>query len=271
MPSGAEAFQRRQAQREAERATSTAGMINADFFSPEPNTFVFVRFLEQGDELKFADSHRIPVMGRTIPMSLFCLDNEDDGTACPGCQSSDPKISRRITRGYVNLIWRDGPVYERNDYGSPKKDPNTKKLIVTGRADGVFLWNCSGDTFTDLLQKDVAYKGLSSRDCKVTRIGAGRDTKYSVEPADIDSGPQSMTIADMSLAVEKAFNIKELIAPMSYQDFVQAMHNAQAGNAAAGDSDGPQPTMDRSALTTQDSVFNQAGQQGQQASAFRRG
>lgn len=267
MPSGAEAFQRRQAQRQSQRAAQSAGSISADYFKIDGGTYAIVRFLEQGSDLVFADVHRIPVIGRTMPMDLICLDNNDDGTPCPGCQHEVPKVARRVTKGYMNLIWRDGPVYERNEFGSPKKDSAGKPIII-GRADGVFLWKCSGDVFTDIVAKDSAFKGLSSRDCKITRVGSGmNDTKYSIDPADIDAGPQPMTIADRALAAEKSYNLAEITTPLSYQDFVLAMHGATTGQTGQ---EGPQPTMDRSSMIpTAESVFS--GGAPVQASAFRRG
>lgn len=263
MPTGSEAFLRKQQAREQQRAAQGGAVIRADWFGIAANTFAVVRFLEEGNALTFADVHRVPTSNSPYPQDFICLDNNDDGTPCPGCQSGVDKIRRRVLKGFVNLIWREGPVYERNDYGTPKKDPNTKKPIITGRADGVFLWKCSSDVFTELVTKDDKYKGLSSRDFEIRRTGAGmNDTKYTIDPADVDGGPQGMTIADLTLA-EKKYNLAEITSGMSYQDFTAALHGAPQQAT-----DGPQATMDRSSMVTSGEVFS-GGQV--RSSAFQRG
>lgn len=260
MPTGIEAFQRKQQAKEQQRNAQGGNAIKADWFSIKGGTYAVVRFLEQGNDLTFADVHRIPV-GRRIPMDFICLDTGDDGTPCPGCQSENNEIRKRSTRGFLNVIWREGPIYERNEYGTPKKDGNGT-LIITGRADGVFLWKCSGTVFQELIEKDSKYKGLMSRDFEIKRTGSQmQDTKYSIDPAEVDGGQQPMTIADQALA-EKKYNLIELTTPLSFQDFSIAMVGAPA-------TDGPQPTMDRSQLTTADNVFQ--GAPPVRASAFTRG
>lgn len=264
MPTGAEAFQRRQAAKEQQRAAQGGAAIKADFFSLKANTYAVVRFLEQGDGLTFADVHRVPV-GRRYPVEMICLDTDDDGTACPGCMSQVPEIRRRKTVGFINLIWRDGPVYERNEFGGPKKDDATKQKIITGRADGIFLWNCSATVYQDLLEKDSKYKGLMSRDFEVKRTGSTmNDTKFSIDPADVDGGPQGMTIADTSLAAGK-YNLVELTKPLEFATFSLAMQGAPLPGEPAG----PQETMDRGELATAANVFQ--GDPPLRASAFSRG
>jgi hypothetical protein len=261
MPTGIEAFQRKQAAKKQQQAAQGGGgsSIKADWFGLKGGTFAVVRFLEQGNDLTFADVHRIPV-GRRWPADFICLDTNDDGTPCPACQSENNDIRRRTTKGFLNLIWREGPVYERNDFGTPKK--NGTDPIITGRADGVFLWKCSGTVYQELVEKDSKYKGLMSRDFEIKRVGTTKDdTKYFIDPADVDGGQQPMTIADQALA-EKKYNLIELTTPLSFQDFSIAMVGAPA-------TEGPQPTMDRSQLTTADNVFQ--GAPPVRASAFTRG
>jgi hypothetical protein len=259
MPTGTERFKRKQ---EAKAASSGSFGPRVDYFGIKDREFALVRFLEQGDDLVFADVHRIPIAGRTVRQDLICLDTNDDGTPCPGCQSSTPEISRRSTKGYLNLIWREGPVYERNDFGSPKKGADNK-YIITGRADGIFLWKCSATVFQMLLEKDTAYRGLMSRDLRITRTGSGmQDTKFAVEPADIDAGAQQMTVADQELAAKK-YNLAEITKALPWDDFVAVMNGAPVP-------DGPQPTMSRDALATASNVFQNGGEP-LRSSAFTRG
>jgi hypothetical protein len=259
MPTGAEGFRRKQERRAAENAASGGG-IKADFFELKDGQTAIVRFLEQGDQLYYADNHKIPHPNAQYGLDLICLDQQEDGTPCPACQSDNPKIRRRSLKGYINMIWRDGPVYERNEYGTPKKD-NAGKKIVTGYADGVFLWKCSGEVFEMLLEIDGAYRGLMSRDFAIKRVGADKKTKYVITPAVIDGGPAEMTIADVELAKQK-YNLAEITKPFDYA----AAHAFMYGGVQQ---DGPQPTMDRSQLVTAGNVFN--GDPPLRSSAFQRG
>lgn len=257
---GIEAFQRKQAAKQAQQSQGGSDGIKVDYFGIGDGQYAIVRFLEQGSDLIFADVHRIPV-GRQYPIDLICLDTNDDGTPCPACASENAEIHKRASKGFLNLIWRDGPVYERNEWGSPKKDQNTKKPIITARQDGRFLWKCSSTVLQALVEKDSKYKGLMSRDFEIRRTGAlYNNTKYSIDPADVDGGPQAMTIADQALAAEK-YDLIELTKPLDFAAFVAAMSGQQQS--------GPAETMDRSALVSSDSVFS--GGATVRASAFQRG
>jgi hypothetical protein len=69
-----------------------------------------------------------------------------------------------------------------------------------------------------LQQKDFKYKGLGSRDFEITRQGEQFDTKYFIEPADVDAGPQPMSASDEKLALDK-FDVTELVTPSSYESW----------------------------------------------------
>lgn len=261
MPSGAEGFRRKQEQKAANAAASDYGP-RADFFSVKDGQKAIVRFLEQGDQIVYADSHRIPVAGSRYPRDMICLDQDGDGTPCPACQSETDTVRRRSTKGFINVIWREGPVYERNDYGSPKKDANGN-AIITGRADGVFLWKCSATVLEMLFTKDAKYKGLMSRDFEVSRTGSTmQNTKYAIDPADVDGGPQPLTVADQML-VEKKYDLAEFTRPLDYAAAVALVYGAATQTA------GPQETMDRSQVATAENVFS--GGSPVRSSAFSRG
>lgn len=269
MPSGAEAFARKSEQKKqsAGGGVAAAGDLNritADFFKITANTYAVVRFLEQGNDLTFADVHRIPAGGR-YPGMFVCVNVNDDGTPCPACESSDPEISKRSPRGLVSMIWREGPVYKRTDKGWIERDTSTKQPIILGRADGVFLWNCSWDVFADLMSKDAKHKGLMLRDYEVKRTGAGmNDTKYHVEPADIDGGPQPLTIADNLIAASKP-DLKAISTPLDYAALHQVVHGG------ANPSGGPQPTLDQTARVTPTAGNTFQGGEPVRSSAFARG
>ncbi len=269
-PRGADTFEKHKVAVEQRREAAQDAMgPKADYFGLTSGQATVVRFLEQGTEIAWAATHRVPVAGRNFPQDVICLDQEDDGTPCPMCQSEHKGIRARQTKGFYNLIWRGGPamqgvnqqiiqmnqqrlaagqqpsltytlapVYKRNEYGTPEKDPQGNKIVI-GFADGLFLWKASKTVHDLVVSKDGAYHGISSRDFTIRRQGSTKeDTAYFVEPYDVNSGPAPMLAEDLLLAQNK-YDLDKFITPMSYDDAVKLL----AGNVTAAA--GPVPTFDR--------------------------
>jgi hypothetical protein len=267
MPRGAESFNRHTAAKEERRAKALAAFgPRADYFSVAAGQIVVVRFLEQGQDLAWAASHRVPTQNSKYPQSVLCLDQSDDGTPCPYCQSDNKEIRGRTTNGYINVIWRGGqqlqeintnimaqnqqlvaqgqspymtytlaPVYKRQEakpgeYAPPMRDENQgNRPVVVGYADGIFLWKCSNSVFDELRDYDSTYRGLMSRDFTIRRQGSNmQDTKYFINPYDVNAGEQPMSAADMALAQTK-YNLDPFITPASYEDAMRALSGAPAG------------------------------------------
>lgn len=241
-PSGDDAFARKAAQKEQQKAASEAArpVFTNDFKLQSGQTAV-VRFLEQGTDLTFADVHRVPFVskaGKTYARNFVCLNLEDDDTPCAGCSHFNDDVSKRKTIGYVNLIWRNAPVFQKDEQGRMVKGPDNR-FVVIGAEDQIALWNPSWTTFSMLKAKDGKFKGLMNWEWEVKREGSTmNDTKWFVDPDDPAAGATPMTIADMSLA-EKKYDLKALIKPLEYATLAQAISRG----AFAGD--GPQPTFDR--------------------------
>lgn len=272
MPSGDEAYERKQREMAARKQSFDDGP-NVRFFGLQGGTFAHVRFLEQGTDLTFADTHRVPIQGkqRRFFRNFVCRNLYGDGTPCPLCQSTVPAIARAAPRGYLNLIWREGPVYQVNEKGFPLKDVAGNKILV-GREDQIALWECSWTVFEQLKEKDRRYQGLMSRDWEIKREGTDADnTKYFIEPVVPDGGPQPMQIADLALAQTK-YDLAALLVPKAFDVLQQVIVR---GAAPIGE--GPQPTYDRGALLGQPaaSVFQPGQSAGAgdftRSSAFTRG
>lgn len=263
-PSGIEAFRKKQQQKSTQKAKYGGGDgARPNYFGILDKQYAIVRFLEQGDEITFTDAHRVPVEGRRWPLDFVCLDFNDDGTPCPACQSSNDDVRKRSTRGYFNVIWREGPVYKLDDRGWVEKGPD-KKPIIAGRADGIFLWKASWTVTEMLIEKDGKFKGLTSRDWEIKRTGSEmQDTVYYAEPADPDGGPQPMLLPDLALA-EKKYDLKELTAPLSYEEFATVLNSGSF-------SGGPQSTMDRSDVAPSAGSVFQGDAPPVRSSAFQRG
>jgi hypothetical protein len=259
MPRGAESFNKHKAAVEQRKAEAQAQFgPKADFFGIEGGQFAAVRFLEQGTDIAWASMHRVPVATSQYPQDVVCLDQGDDGTPCPFCQSEHKGIRARSTKGFYNVIWRGNtafqavnqqilannaqliaagqppqatytlaPVYKRNEWNSPEK-VNGQKIILSYQ-DDVFLWKCSKTVHDDLVAKDPTYGGLMSRDFVVRRQGSTKeDTKYFIDPADVNSGAVPMSAEDQALALPREqggrkYDLEPFITPMTLEQAVALM------------------------------------------------
>jgi hypothetical protein len=203
---------------------------NAIFLKlPNDGDEATVRFLEEGDEVYsywFHDfSHVDPENGWMTKVP--CLDQDEDGTPCPGCRESLP----RKFQGLINIIWRDGPVFAKNDDGSIDWDNQT------GTGDVNAVWRQGITVFNKVLRrKDDKFSGLTSRDFDITRQGTKwNDTSYSVDPNDPDGGKKALSAADKKL-VESKYDLEKLARFVDEDTFEQII-DKKLGEASNGDGD----------------------------------
>jgi hypothetical protein len=126
-------------------------------------------------------------------------------------------------KGLVNIIWRNAPIYERDSDNRFVRDSN-KNYTVKGHADQVAIWESGVETFKLLAAKDVAFKGISSRDFVVTREGTGRDTRYSVEPDDADGGPQELSDEDQTLLNDSKYDLEDIAGFVDINKFNEVIN-----------------------------------------------
>jgi hypothetical protein len=172
---------------------------------------VVVRFLEQGDEVQCAWMHEYKKPNQNRSFFVACLDQNDEGNPCPACEAK----AKRVFKGYINVIWRDSPQLKRDAEGKAIKENG--EYAIDGTKDEVVVWVQGITVFEDLADKDITYRGLSSRDFRVTRRGTGLNTKYVIDPADPDAGATPLSDADVALANEK-FDISEHYLKTSAED-----------------------------------------------------
>lgn len=184
------------------------------FKLPNDGDSAVVRFLEQGDNIHWCRAAQLlPAPGRQYGEWEPILDQEQNGTSCP-LVDAGLKVS---FRGYINLIWRGAPVFKKGDDNRlVKVDGN---YVQIGVKDQLALWAGGITLFDELDGKDATYRGLCSRDFKVTRRGSGMNTRYSIEPSDPDAGPQPMSPDDISLMQQKP-DLKPFVTPKSYEDLL---------------------------------------------------
>lgn len=198
------------------------------FFKLTDGDSAVVRFLEQGDDVKWAWVHELPPAGnRPVGDKIPCRAYDDEGRFtgedCPGCE----KQLKRTFQGAINLIWRNAPVFKRDENKRLVKENGA--VVVVGESDQIGVWVSGITVFDDLSETDSTYKGLCSRDFKITRRGSALNTKYSINPADPDGGPKPMSAADNTLALEKYDLISYVEAP-SYDTWGKAKTNTASGS-----------------------------------------
>lgn len=238
MPRGFSGVRQASAEVEARRGSGGPGAL---FFRLKAGEEAITRFLEQDDDIFWCHMHEVPVEGRQWGKNVPCLDQEKDGSPCPGCERD---MDRRF-KGFINLIWFNAPVFKRDSENKIVKD-RLGDPVVTGEKPQVAVWNSGIRLFEELDEINANYKGLMSRRFKVKRKGSGLDTKYMIVPEDIDSGAQPMDDTEQKLAAEK-YDLNQFTKPGSYEEFLKELGEGNGGgnrqNGGGGESPRTNPFM----------------------------
>lgn len=143
---------------------------------------VVLRVLDVGEDFKDVYVHRVPFErenGSVYYLDVPCLDQDEDGTPCPGCADD---LQRRY-KFYANSIVRDW------------EDPETGKV-----ADTLMILS-GGIMLAKALNKKHQRHGLDNRDIVIEREGTKKQTVYEVDWADEENTP--LTSNDKKLAKDK--------------------------------------------------------------------
>ena len=216
-----------QASADLENRRSSGGP-SALWFRLQNGEEAIVRFLEQDDDVVWTYMHEVPVDGRSFGRPVPCLDEDRDGTPCPGCEHDLP----RKVRGFINVIWEDAPVFHRDENGRNVRDKHGDP-IITGHKPQVAIWSSGIKVFDNLSEINNNYKGLSSRKFKIKRKGEGLSTTYVVNPADPDSGAEEFSKQEKALESNK-YPLADFIKPPPYEEFekdIIGAENMQDGGA----------------------------------------
>jgi hypothetical protein len=238
VPRGFSGVRKTSAEVEAKRGSGGPGAL---YFRLKAGEEAIVRFLEQDDEIFWCHMHEVPVEGRQWGKNVPCLDQEKDGTPCPGCERD---MDRRF-KGFINLIWFNAPVFKRDNENKIVKD-RLGDPVVVGEKPAVAVWNSGIRLFEELDEINTNYRGLMSRKFKIKRKGSGLDTKYVINPADPDGGAQPMDDDEQKLAAEK-YDLNQYTKPGSYEDFMKELGqgggNQQQHNGGGGEQRRSNPFM----------------------------
>jgi hypothetical protein len=201
-----------------------------------------VRFLEQGDEVMWAWMHQLPARGKQkFGDDIPCRDQERTGEPCPSCQAGGDEGARSFV-GFINLIWRNAPVYKVKEDGYPERDAKGNFVIV-GTKDQVAYWSKGITVFEELDGKDQTYKGLTTRDFIITRRGTGMNTRYAIEPLVVDGETKAIPLSDNDQELMKMKNdFAPDVSPLSYEEHSKLL----TGAAPTQSNDGAQAPSDTS-------------------------
>ena len=196
-------------------AGGTGGKL---FFRLKDGESAVVRFL---GEPACAWVHELPpTEGRSFGIKVPCRDQNEEmqriGEECPGCD----RQLKRTFQGAINLIWRDAPVFERDEQNRLVRGENNKPNVV-GTEDQIAVWVAGITVYEELDGIDVDFEGLTSRDFKVSRKGSGLTTKYTVRPANPNAGAEELSKADAELA-ESAHDLAFFVEPPALETWGKA-------------------------------------------------
>ena len=141
-----------------------------DWVHMEDGESVVLRVVDVGKDFRDGFVHQVEFEGgksrKSFTRDVMCLDQDDDGTPCPGCRDD---LERRY-KFWTRVIEREAEI--ENDAGK-----------VTGYEDKVKILS-GGKRLAGALNKKHKRHDLSKRDVEVERDGTGWDTDYSVEWVD---------------------------------------------------------------------------------------
>jgi hypothetical protein len=225
MPRGFTGVRSTSAEIESRRGSGGGG-LGALWFRLKDGEETVVRFLEQDDDIFWCHMHEVPVENRQFGRDVACCDQDKDGTPCPGCEQDLP----RKFKGFINVIWRDAPVFKRDSENKMVKDDHGDP-IITGYKPQVAVWGSGIRLFEQLDEVNTDYRGLMSRRFKVRRKGEKLSTKYHISPENVDSGAQDMSAEEKDLAAKK-YDLNEFVKPPSYDGFLKEL--GQGGGSQNG-------------------------------------
>jgi hypothetical protein len=175
-----------------------------DWVKMDDGESVVVRVIDVGADFKDGFVHPVEFKGQkknTFTRDVMCLDQDDDGTPCPGCRD---EVERRY-KFWTRVIEREAPT--ENDSGK-----------VTGYQDVVKILS-GGKRLAGALNKKHKKRDLSKRDIEIEREGKGWDTDYSVEWVDEKDVPLSKD--DTKLIEASEIDLDRYASIPEFDDFYE--------------------------------------------------
>jgi hypothetical protein len=172
------------------------------------------------DVFAWAQSHALVVgtnsnTGEPIKNWFVCLNPDDDNPDdCPACKAG----VERKQRFWCNIIWRNAPVWQMNQWG----DPDKSKTIL-GYEDQLVVWNTGSSMFSILQEVQDEFGDVVDRDIRLKIEIKGPYTIWSLAARQPDVS--ELSDADKALA-DKRYDLRQLIKPMAYNDMAALVPGA---------------------------------------------
>jgi hypothetical protein len=184
-----------------------------------------VRFVDDTDTFEWAWAHPVAKSGTrrdgsTWKVTLWrnCVDQTNHEFADPDDCPGDKAGLERKQRFWVNLIWRDAPIYETNEYGTP-----TKPLTIIGKEDQLVVWNTGRSLFDILEEIKTEFGDVTGRDYRLKVEFKGNYVIYSLAPRQPD--PEPLSAKDKKL-IEGRYDLRQFSKPMSYNELAAEIPGA---------------------------------------------
>ena len=166
---------------------------------------VVVRLVDVGSDFRDGFVHQVEFKGGkgkgTFTRDVMCLDQDDDGTPCPGCRDD---LERRF-KFWCRVIEREAEI--ENDSGK-----------VTGYEDQVKILS-GGKRLATALDKKASKKHIDRRDVEIEREGTGWDTDYTVEWVDEKDVP--LSDAEIKMVDESDIDLERYAYTPDFDDFYE--------------------------------------------------
>jgi hypothetical protein len=212
------------------------------------------RFLEEGEGVWYLYTHELPKKpGQNFGDRVLCLDQDDEGKPCPGCEIEGVSRTARVV---INFLRYDEPKLRRDAQNKPVKDAQGN-YVFDGVEPQVVVWNAPQSVGGRLAFLESQRGGLSKHVCTIHR------TQDNQNPWMIDvvetkpPEPWEHKLYEKKTEPNKAVTQLGVrsIPLMSYGDMKRAYSGASvASGFQGGDSSGDgQPQ--------QDNIYAQAAQQ----------
>lgn len=175
-----------------------------DWVKVEDGESVVLRIVDVGPAFRDGFVHPVEFSrqrGNTFTRDVMCLDQNDDGTPCPGCRDD---LDRRY-KFWCRAIEREAET--TNSSGKAVGYEDAVKILSGGKR------------LAGALNKKHKKRDLSKRDIEVEREGTGWDTDYTVEWVDDKDVP--LTKAEIKLVDESEIDLERYAYVPDFDDFYE--------------------------------------------------
>ena len=206
------------------------------------------RFLEEGNGVWFLYMHELPTKpGQRYGDRVQCLDQDDQGVPCPGCEREGV---RRTARMVINFVRYDEPKLRRGEDGKAVKENG--QFVFDGVEPALLVWEAPQSAGGRLAYLEAQNNGGDSNHGitnHVVTIHRTHDDKnpWMIDVAEKDKAPEAFEKEFFSKKIEPPKAIQSVFPRflsrpvMSYADMKRAY---SGGEVPSGFSGGDAPAAD---------------------------